>query len=84
MFGDNLGSVYKAWFTPPATAKYRFYMVCDDLCQLNIAQCAGSISPMTKLLDLKKWTAYNGFWSNQNRYSSAPSKVSNWVELEKG
>jgi hypothetical protein len=55
-FGDNLGSIYKAWFYPPKTAKYRFYMVCDDYCQLKIAQCAGSISPMTTLLDLNGWT----------------------------
>jgi hypothetical protein len=29
-FGDNLGSIYKTWFTPPHTGKYRFYMICDD------------------------------------------------------
>lgn len=74
------------WFTPPKTTKYRFYMTCDDQCMLKIAQCPGSISPTTTLLDLNKWTKYNSFWSNENRYStsSKPTKVSNWVELEEG
>jgi hypothetical protein len=51
-FGTFLGSVYKTWFTPPHTGKYRFYMVCDDYCMLKIARCSGSISPLTTLIDL--------------------------------
>lgn len=53
---------------------------------LEMAQCAGSTSPTTKLLDLTRWTKYNSFWSNENKYStsSKPTKVSNWVELEEG
>jgi len=84
MFGDNLASVYRSWFTPPKTGKYRFYMVCDDYCMLKIAQCAGTTAPLTTLIDLRKWTKYDSFWSNENRYGSPPSKVSNWVELEEG
>jgi len=36
-FGSNIGSVYKAWFVPPKTTRYRFYMVCDDLCKMKLA-----------------------------------------------
>ena len=36
-FGDHIGSVYKAWFVPPKTARYRFYMVCDDYCLMKMA-----------------------------------------------
>ena len=82
-FGDNIGSIYKTWFTPPHTGKYRFYMICDDNCQMKIGLCAGSTSPLTTLLSLSGWTQYNAFWSNENRYSDAPKKVSDWVELEK-
>jgi hypothetical protein len=28
--GDRFGHEYKGWFVPPATARYRFYMSCDD------------------------------------------------------
>jgi hypothetical protein len=41
-FGDNIGSVYKAWFVPPKTTKYRFYMVCDDYCSMKLGQCPKS------------------------------------------
>lgn len=85
MFGENLASQYKTWFVPPKTGKYRFYAVCDDRCELNIAQCPGSIEPMTRLLKLNYWTKYNGFWSNENRYGSGgPRKVSDWIELTEG
>ena len=82
--GNNLASIYKAWFLPPKTGRYRFYMICDDYCNLEIAQCAGTISPLTTMLNLKKWTKYDSFWSNENKYGSPPTKVSNWIELEEG
>jgi len=53
-YGNRLGSVYKAWFIPPMTGKYRFYMTCDDYCQLKMASCPGSVSPMTTLLNTKR------------------------------
>jgi len=64
--GDNLASVYKSWFYPPHTGRYRFYMICDDYCQMKIAKCPGTISPLTTMLDLKKWTKWDSFWSNEN------------------
>jgi hypothetical protein len=39
---------------------------------------------VTRLLDNTKWTGYNALWSNENKYSIAQTKVSNWVELEEG
>jgi hypothetical protein len=36
------------------------------------------------MLDINKYTSYDSFWSNENKYSSAPKKVSNWIELEEG
>jgi len=36
------------------------------------------------MIDLMKWTKYDSFWSNENKYGSPPTKVSNWIELEEG
>jgi hypothetical protein len=28
----NSGNIYKGYFKAPATASYRFYIACDDVC----------------------------------------------------
>ena len=35
--GDNIGNLYRGWFIPPATTRYRFYTVCDDHCAMRMA-----------------------------------------------
>ena len=55
-FGDKIGSVYKTWFVPPKTTRYRFYMVCDDYCMFKIGECPKSYSPLTTIIDLRGWT----------------------------
>jgi len=32
--GDYLANRFEGWFLPPKTARYRFYMSCDDMCQV--------------------------------------------------
>ena len=32
--GDYYGQLFRGWFVPPATTRYRFYMACDDFCKL--------------------------------------------------
>jgi hypothetical protein len=34
--GDRFAHVYKGWFVPPASTRYRFYMSCDDHCQVKM------------------------------------------------
>jgi hypothetical protein len=48
--GSKMGSIYKAWFQPPVTARYRFYMVCDDKCEMKMATCPAKNDPTTTLL----------------------------------
>jgi len=38
---DFLANLYKGWFVPPATTKYRFYTVCDDYCSLKLGLTPG-------------------------------------------
>jgi len=33
---DYTANVFKGWFTPPVTGRYRFYQACDDHCSLHI------------------------------------------------
>lgn len=35
------GNILKGWFIPPATTKYRFYMACDDDCDLSMGKTPG-------------------------------------------
>jgi len=64
--GDNLGGVYKGWFVPPTTARYRFYMTCDDRCELSIAPCADTTSPLNKLMTHMYAEGYKDFFSRRN------------------
>ena len=32
----NFGQILDGWFTAPITGKYRFYISCDDHCDLSI------------------------------------------------
>jgi hypothetical protein len=44
---DHLVNLYKGWFIPPATTKYRFYMSCDDLCNLKLGSEPNKIEEPT-------------------------------------
>lgn len=45
----NYGNIYTGYFKAPATAKYRFYLGCDDGCQLYIGN-GTSLDPASKKL----------------------------------
>jgi hypothetical protein len=45
---DNyIVNLYKGWFIPPATTKYRFYMSCDDHCNLKLGSEPNKIEEPT-------------------------------------
>jgi hypothetical protein len=82
--GDYMGSIYKAWFVPPKTARYRFYMVCNDYCLMEFATCPKSHTPTDRILDLRGWTDYSGFFSQQHHWNKGKKKISDWLELTEG
>jgi hypothetical protein len=60
---DYTANVFKGWFTPPVTGRYRFYQACDDHCSLKIGMTPfgkphvppleeGQTAELTKLLDI--------------------------------
>ena len=46
---NGYGNIYSGYFKAPATANYRFYMSCDDGCQLYLSN-GTSLDPATKQL----------------------------------
>jgi hypothetical protein len=44
---DRMENVFKGWFIPPATTKYRFYMSCDDHCNLKLGSEPNKIEEPT-------------------------------------
>jgi hypothetical protein len=69
-FGSKLGSVYKTWFVAPAAGRYRFYMTCDDRCELKMATCPDAISPLTTLLEHTSYSINRAYFTNQRRTST--------------
>lgn len=77
--GDKIGNFYQAWFEPPKTGKYRFYMACDTKCRLNFGETAKDSSSATKLLDVTQYTSYRDYW-----VEDGITRVSKWLNLVKG
>jgi len=44
------GNLFRGWFVPPKTTKYRFYQACDDNCKLKIGKTPGSTEDLEELL----------------------------------
>lgn len=77
------GSRYRGWFVAPATTNYRFYMACDDTCDLNINLTPDTTDDPTTLFEKVEVTGSGG---NKGRYYYNPDKeqISDWVSLTEG
>jgi hypothetical protein len=64
--GIYYGSVMQAWFNPPVTARYRFYMSCDDNCILKLGSTPNSLSNLTQLLSVLSDSEYRNFWKTND------------------
>ena len=78
--GSYDASLYKGWFIPPTTSKYRFYQTCDDHCSLKLGHTEpGSTSNLVTLLDVTE--------ASDHRFYRDPDgqvRRSEWVELTGG
>jgi hypothetical protein len=41
--GNQYANIFKGWFVAPATTRYRFYIACDDICDLKLGNTPNSI-----------------------------------------
>ena len=46
----NYGNLYTGFFKAPATAKYRFYMSCDDVCIIELSTVNMNMTAKTNIL----------------------------------
>ena len=75
---SGYGNIYSGYFKAPATANYRFYMSCDDGCQLYLSN-GTSLDPATKQLLYSQMSP-----SSYRQYFTIGNwRLSNWVSLQK-
>jgi hypothetical protein len=56
--GYRQATVYRGWFVPPATGRYRFHQSCDDECDLTFGNSADTDTDVTKILDINHWVEF--------------------------
>jgi hypothetical protein len=71
------GNIYSGYFKPPATASYRFYMSCDDICALYLGNETLNTTNPNKILEVKSYTGYRSYITIEGFYMSA------WLNLTK-
>jgi hypothetical protein len=76
--------MYKSWFVPPKTTRYRFWMVCNDHCLMKFSTCPKSTSPLKTIISLLHWSPQNSFFNNEERKGTPNKKYSDWIELTEG
>jgi N-acetylmuramoyl-L-alanine amidase CwlA len=68
------GNVYTGYFKAPATAKYRFYVSCDDECSVRFSTVNKDPSAATKVYTSDGWTSYRS-------YLGGGRKITEWFNL---
>lgn len=57
----HYGNVFSGYFKAPATAEYRFYMACDDSCQLSFSKVSMDPSQADIVLTVSSYTSYRSY-----------------------
>lgn len=70
------GNIYTAYFKAPATANYRFYISCDDFCQLFFNNLGKDEAGKTLV-----YTA-DGVASFRNYFNVLGRKTTQWFSLQ--
>ena len=80
--GDRLGSWFKGWFVAPATTNYRFYVACDDYCNIVLGDTPNQIENVTEHAVNMGATDYRDWWETRNK--DKWQRTSEWVSLTAG
>jgi hypothetical protein len=57
----NEGNIFTGYFKAPATARYRFYVSCDDWCQLSFSSVDKNPAANTTIYTSNGWTNYRSY-----------------------
>jgi GLEYA domain len=74
---SGYGNNYQGYFKAPATASYRFYMSCDDYCQLYFSNANMDPSKKALILGIGWNTAYRNYFTVDGK------RISAWLNLTK-
>lgn len=73
------GYIYSGYFKAPATARYRFYVSCDDECQVFFSDVAGGdLSVKKKIYQSPGYTSYRNYITLDGR------RMTDWLDLTAG
>jgi hypothetical protein len=70
----------RGFIVAPKTTRYRFYMACDDYCQLNMALNSADPTNMTNVIANGGWTEHRDYIRNR----TGKTLVSDWISLTQG
>lgn len=73
----QMGNVYSGYFKPPMTGRYRFYVTCDDLCQLYLGNKTLDPKSSSKIFETPGWSNYRTFITVDG------TKRTDWISLNK-
>jgi len=59
--GDYIVNVFKGWFVPPKTTKYRFLSSCDDYCSVKIGKTEKQTDSLTTLMDTHRYNEFRWY-----------------------
>jgi len=80
--GDKIGNWFKGWFVAPATTNYRFYIACDDYCNIMLGDTPNQVENTTEIVKSMQATDYRDFWETSNK--GKWNRTSEWISLEAG
>jgi len=74
-------NIFKGWFIPPATTRYRFYQTCDDHCSIELSNVTeDSTQNVTEILYTNTWVEYRDWYSLVRN----EPHISEWISLTEG
>jgi hypothetical protein len=72
------GNVYSGWFKAPSTTNYKFYMACDDSCELRLSTTNLSSQAKQLILSNARAVPFRDYWEYNGSLNST------WIPLVQG
>jgi hypothetical protein len=57
------GNIFSGYFKAPANAGYRFYVSCDDWCQLALSNVDKNPAANTTIYTSDGWSSFRGYFA---------------------
>ena len=84
---ERAGYIMDGWFKAPETGRYRFYLACDDVCQLNLDSehpygTEGQDVFNNNISLRTSWTSWRHYFDERDPSGNKP--ISDWIDLVEG